>query len=80
MKTPFGWDKATGTGAAAGVRFSFAKGALVGMDHLHAEGPGLLITSHAKLEGERTHALVLDRLELGHTRAHGEIGFSRQTG
>jgi hypothetical protein len=75
MKTPFGWDKATGTGAAAGVRFSFAKGVLVGMDHLHAEGPGLLIASHAKLDGERTHALVLDRLELGHTRAHGEIGF-----
>jgi hypothetical protein len=75
MKTPFGWDKEAGAGAAAGVRLSFANGALVGMDHLHAEGPGLLIASHAKLEGERTHALVLDRLELGLTRAHGEIGF-----
>jgi hypothetical protein len=75
MKTPFGWDKPAGTKATAGVRFSFAKGALVGMDQLHADGTGLRIASHAKLTGERTSALVLDRLELGRTRAHGEIDF-----
>jgi uncharacterized protein YhdP len=75
VKTPLGWDKAVGTAAKAGVRFSFAKGALVGMDQLHAEGTGLLIASHATLVGERTRALVIDRLELGRTRAHGEIGF-----
>jgi hypothetical protein len=75
LTTPFGWDKQPGPEAAAGVRFGFSKGALVSVDHLHAEGPGLLIASHAQLEGDRMHALVLDRLELGRTRAHGRIGF-----
>ena len=75
LKTAFGWEKSAGSPASAGVRLAWSKGVLVGVDHLHAEGPGLLIASHARLEAEHAHALVLDRLELGRTRAHGEIGF-----
>jgi hypothetical protein len=75
LTSPFGWNKQPGPSAAAGVRFAFSKGALVGVDRLHAEGPGLLIASHVQLAGEHMNALVLDRLELGRTRAHGRIGF-----
>jgi hypothetical protein len=75
LQTPLGWNKAPGIAASAGARLNFAGGKLVGIDHLHAEGPGLLIASHARIEAEHTHALVLDKLEIGHTRAHGEITF-----
>jgi hypothetical protein len=74
LKTPLGWEKPAGAPASAGVRLGWARGALVQIDHLHADGPGLLIASHAKLEAEHAHTLVLDRVELGHTRAHGQIG------
>ncbi len=75
LTSPFGWNKQAGPAATAGVRFGFSKGALTSVDHVHAEGPALLIASHAQLDGEHMHALVLDRLELGRTRAHGRIGF-----
>jgi len=75
LKTPLGWQKETGPQAKAGARLSIDHGRLVGIDQLHAEGPGLAITSHATIEAGHTRALVLDRIELGRTRAHGEIGF-----
>ncbi len=75
LTSPFGWAKPSGTGATAGVRLGWTKGALVSVDHLHAEGPGLLIASHAEMSAEHARALVLDRLELGRTRARGRIGF-----
>jgi hypothetical protein len=75
LKTPFGWKKAVGPDASAGARLLWDHGSLTSIDHLRAEGPGLLIASHATLEADRARALVLDRLEFGQTRAHGEIGF-----
>ncbi len=75
LQTPFGWKKAVGPDASAGARLFWDHGSLASIDHLHAEGPGLVIASHATLEAEHARALVLDRLEIGQTRAHGEIGF-----
>jgi hypothetical protein len=75
LHTPFGWQKAAGPASSAGARLRWDHGQLTSIDNLHAEGPGLLIASHARLEAEHAHALVLDRLELGQTRAQGEIGF-----
>jgi uncharacterized protein YhdP len=75
LQTPFGWQKAAGPAASAGARLQWDHGQLVSIDNLQAEGPGLLIASHARMEAEHAHALVLDRLELGQTRAHGQIDF-----
>jgi hypothetical protein len=75
LQTPFGWQKAAGPAASAGARLLWDHGKLVSIDSLHAKGPGLLIASHARLEAQHAHALVLDRLEVGQTRAQGEIGF-----
>jgi hypothetical protein len=80
LKTPLGWTKAPGLTADAGARLSFEHGALVGIDHVHAKGPDLLIASHAELNGPRAHALVLDRVELGETRAHGKIALPGRAG
>jgi len=74
ITTPLGWEKAAGTEARAGARLIWDKGRLVSFDHLHAEGPGLAIASHARVEREHAHALVLDKVEFGQTRAQGEIG------
>jgi hypothetical protein len=80
IQTPFGWAKPAGAHARAGARLVWDKGQLVSFDHLHAEGPGLVIASHARLEGEHAHALVFDTLEFGQTRAQGEIGFPDKQG
>ena len=76
LETPLGWKKTAGPAASAAMRLGWDHGTLVDLDNLRAEGPGLHITSHARLEAEHTQALVLDRIELGRTRAHGEIIFS----
>jgi uncharacterized protein YhdP len=80
LNTPLGWTKAAGPAADATARLSFDRGALSGIDHLHAKGPDLLIASHAELNGQRARTLVLDRLEVGETRAHGAIGLPAKTG
>lgn len=78
LQTPFGWKKAAGSAATAGARLIWDHGQLASIDHLRAQGPGLLIASHARLDGGRTHTLVMDSLVLGQTRASGEIGFPTQ--
>jgi hypothetical protein len=80
ITTPFGWEKAAGAEAHASARLIWEEGQLVSIDHLHAEGPGLVIASHAQLEREHAHALVFDTLEFGQTRAQGEIGFPAKPG
>jgi hypothetical protein len=80
LTTPLGWTKEAGPTADATARLSFDRGALVGIDHLHAKGPDLLIASHAEMKGERAHTLVLDRLEVGATRAHGAIALPAKAG
>ncbi len=75
LKTPLGWTKAAGPPAEASARLSWDHGQLVQIDRLHAQGPGLLIASHAAMEGAHARALILDTLQFGRTSAHGKIGF-----
>jgi uncharacterized protein YhdP len=75
LVTPVGWSKAAGPASQAGARVLLDHGRLVGVDHLHAEGPGLAVVSRAQLAPGQPRALLLDRLQLGRTDAHGRIGF-----
>jgi hypothetical protein len=76
LKTPVGWKKDAGSPAHAGARLLLDHGKLVGVDRLRAEGPGLLIASHVRMESGRTSGLVIDRMELGRTRATGDVRFA----
>ena len=74
VMTPVGWSKAMGQAAAIGGRIMLDHGRLSSVDGLHAEGPGLVLVSRARLaDGSRT--LLIDWLEVGRTAAHGEVRF-----
>ncbi len=79
LKTPLGWSKAAGQPATLGGQVTLDHGRLAAVDHLHADGPGLAIVSHTQIVGP-ARALLLDRLEIGGTRATGRIGFPATPG
>jgi hypothetical protein len=75
LHTPLGWSKPAGPPASIGARVLLDHGHVAGLDHLHAEGPNLAITSRAQFDAGQPRALLLDRLDIGQTRAHGRIEF-----
>ena len=79
LGTPVGWSKKVGAPAAFGGRVTLEHGRLTGVDNLHAEGPGLAIVSRTQIDGAH-RTLLLDRLEIGRTQAHGRIGFPEAAG
>jgi hypothetical protein len=74
VTTPLGWEKPAGQAAGFGGQVQLDHGHVVGVDRLHAEGPGLVIASRAQFAGGQ-ETLVLDRLEVGRTRAAGSVVF-----
>lgn len=68
-----GWKKPPGAGATVSGRLTLMKGRLVEIDSLRAEGPGLRIEGRAELAGNEPVRLVLNPIEIGPTRARGEI-------
>jgi hypothetical protein len=74
LATPFGWNKAAGLAASAGVEVTLRDGKLAGLDHVRAQGPGLKLASHVEVESGVLRALVLDAAQIGRTEAHGRIG------
>jgi hypothetical protein len=74
MKTPVGWSKPQDGPALAGGRVTLNHGHLTGVENLHAEGPGLAIVSRAQI-GASGETLLLERLDIGGTRAHGSVVF-----
>ncbi len=79
LGTPLGWSKPVGAAAALGGRVMLDHGRLTAVDNLHADGPGLAIVSRTEIDGAH-RTLVLDRLEIGRTQAHGRIGFPETAG
>ncbi len=72
--TPLGWTKPAGAASGFGGVVKLDHGHVVGVEKLHAEGPGLLIASRAQV-GRGGETLLLDRLEVGRTRAAGSVAF-----
>jgi hypothetical protein len=74
LATPFDWQKPAGKKADFGAEVTLLDGKLAGLDHLHAEGPGLRLASHVEVSGGQLRALVLDAVEIGRSQAQGRIG------
>ncbi len=74
VMTPLGWQKAAGPEANASAQLGLTKGRITSIDRLYANGPGLVVRSHALITPGQGMVLQLDRIELGRTRAHGSIG------
>ena len=75
LAVPLGWSKPAGPPAAASGRILLDHGRVAGVDGLHAEGPNLAIVSRASIAANGARTLQLDQLDIGRTRARGEIGF-----
>ena len=80
VETPLGWTKATSIAASAGAVVTLRDGKLAGLDHVHAEGPGLRIASHVEVAGGELQALVLDDVVVGRSAGHGRIGLPTAAG
>ncbi len=68
-----GWTKAPGQPATAGARLVLRGGRLQGIRELQAQGPGMEVHGRAEMVGDRPGHLVLDPIQLGPTRARGDI-------
>jgi hypothetical protein len=80
IATPLGWSKAAGPAASASARLGLTGGRITSLDRLSAEGPGLSIASHAQIRAGQGTVLVLDRVRMGRSTAHGTIGLPHGAG
>ncbi len=78
IATPLGWSKAAGPAAHASARLGLTRGRITRLDRLSAEGPGLSIASHAQFRAGQETVLVLDRVRMGRSEAHGTIGLPQR--
>ena len=70
-----GWRKAPGPAASATLRLLIKGDRMLGIDQLHAQGPGMLADGRVEMVGTDPLLLVLDRMVLGPTQAQGQIRF-----
>ena len=77
IATPLGWSKAAGPAAGASARLGLTQGRITSIDRLRANGPDLMIASHAQLRSGQGTVLDLDQVRLGKSDAHGTIGLPR---
>ena len=70
-----GWSKPVGPAAEVTARLLLRGDRMLGIDQLHAQGPGMLLEGHVEMVGADPLLLVLDRAELGATRARGQIRY-----
>ena len=70
-----GWRKPVGQAASARARLLLDHDRLAGIDMLHAEGPGLAVDGRTEMADGRPVALVIERGQLGRSRASGTIRF-----
>ncbi len=68
-----GWRKPPGPAAMIQGQLLLEHDRLAGIESLRAKGPGLSIEGRAKLGANAPGVLVLDRIEIGPTKASGEI-------
>jgi hypothetical protein len=78
IMTPLGWSKPAGPAASASARLGLMRGRITSIDRLRANGPGLSVASHAQIVAGQGTVLLLDRVVLGRTDAHGSIGLPRR--
>lgn len=77
IATPLGWNKPAGPAASASASIRLFQDSLAGIDRIKANGPGLLIASHADMIGGQPRLLHLDAIKIGRTNARGSITLPR---
>jgi hypothetical protein len=75
-----GWRKAPGAVASAAAKIVLKKDKVAGIDGIEAHGPGLDVVGRAEMVDGRPLLLRLDRIDIGPTRAAGEIRFPAREG
>ena len=75
-----GWTKAPGQPASASGVLTIDHDRLQGISALDASGPGMLVRGRAEMVGDRPLRLVLDPIQLGPTRARGDIRLPARPG
>lgn len=80
FKTPLGWSKAVGTPGHAEARALLSHGALIGLDGLRAEAPGLAIHARTDLVQGAPALVHLERGEIGRSSATGTIALPQRPG
>ncbi len=75
-----GWTKAPGVAGQASARLALRGGRLVGVEEIRAEAPGLRVEGRADIPAGKLSLLLLDRIELGRTRAAGEVRLGARRG
>ena len=75
-----GWTKAAGQPAEMAARLMLRGDRMLGIDRLRAQGPGMAMEGRVDMVGADPLLLVLDRLELGATRARGQVRFPDRPG
>ena len=69
------WTKPPGQPADMSARVALKGDQMLGIDQLHAHGPGLAIDGRVGMVGDQPLLLVLDRLAVGQTQAQGQVRF-----
>ena len=75
-----GWRKAPGQPGDAAASILLKNDKLAGISGIEAHGPGLHVVARADMVGDKPALLHLDALEIGPTRAAGDIRFPVATG
>lgn len=73
LTLPIGWRKEAGRKAAVSARLALAGGRLTSIDHVTADGPGLLLRAHADMEGGQPSVLRIEQARLGPSDATGAV-------
>lgn len=70
-----GWQKPVGQSGQGSARILLRNDRMQGIDTIRVQAPGLLAEGRAEMVGPDPLNLILDRLELGATRAQGRLLF-----
>jgi hypothetical protein len=73
--TPLDWRKPPGAAAHATAQLRLQHDRLLSIDHVEAEGDGLVLRGSVACDGERISLVRLDRLTLGHSELQGTVQF-----
>ncbi len=75
-----GWRKPQGPAATVQAQLLLEHGQLIGIESLQAKGPGLSVEGRAKLAANGPNTLIFDTIEIGPTKATGEIQVPKTPG
>ena len=80
IDTPIGWSKPAGAAGHAGGRALLDHSRLVGLEGIHADGPGLSIAARSELVNGQVSVVHIERGIIGRSSATGTIALPQTDG